>query len=62
MTLMREITIPGMVRTLRRGLWLFAAVVVVCILVTAIGLKLRRPLYTATMTVAPAHTDLSAAS
>jgi hypothetical protein len=61
-TLMREITFPGMVRTLRRGLRLFTAVVVVCILVTAIGLKLRPPLYNATMTVAPGPTDLSAAS
>jgi hypothetical protein len=58
----REITIPGMVRTWYRGIWLFVAVVVACVLVTAIDLKLYPPLYTATMFVAPADTDFTAAS
>jgi uncharacterized protein involved in exopolysaccharide biosynthesis len=58
----REITLPGMARTLWDGIWLLAAVVAATVLVTAVGLKLRPPLYTATMTVAPAQADLSAAS
>jgi LPS O-antigen subunit length determinant protein (WzzB/FepE family) len=58
----REITIPGLVRTLWRGLWLVLAVVILAELVTALMLKARSPLYTATMIVAPAQTDLGAAS
>jgi len=58
----REITIPGLTRTLWRGLWLVLAMIVVAVLVTALGLKARSPLYTATMIVAPAQTDLGAAS
>jgi uncharacterized protein involved in exopolysaccharide biosynthesis len=58
----REITIPGFVRTLWRGLWLVVAVVVLAVLATALVLKQQVPLYTATMTVAPAEADLSAAS
>ena len=57
-----EITLPGLARTLWRGLWLVVAVIVLAVLVTAIALKLRSPLYTATMVVAPAQTDLGAAS
>jgi hypothetical protein len=58
----REITIPGLVQTLWRGLWLVLAVIVLAVLVTAVALKLREPVYTATMIVAPAQTDLGAAS
>jgi uncharacterized protein involved in exopolysaccharide biosynthesis len=58
----REITITGLVQTLWRGLWLVLAVIVLAVLVTALALKLRDPLYTATMIVAPAQTDLGAAS
>ena len=58
----REITIPGLVRTLWRGLWLVLAVIVLAVLVTAVALKLREPVYTASMIVAPAQTDLGAAS
>ena len=58
----REITIPGLVQTLWRGLWLVLAAIVLAVLVTALALKLRDPVYTATMIVAPAQTDLGAAS
>ncbi len=58
----REISIPGLVRTTLRGLWLLVAVIILCVLATAIGLKLRQPVYTATMTVAPAEIDFTAAS
>jgi capsular polysaccharide biosynthesis protein len=58
----RDITLPGLVQTLWRGLWLVLAVMVLAVLVSAVGLKLRSPLYTATMVVAPAQTDLGAAS
>ena len=58
----REISIPGLVQTTWRGLWLLLAVVIVCVLVTAIGLRMSPPVYTATMIVAPAQTDLSGAS
>jgi LPS O-antigen subunit length determinant protein (WzzB/FepE family) len=58
----REITIPGLVRTLWRGLWLVLAVIVLAVLVTAVALKLREPVYTASMIIAPAQTDLGAAS
>jgi uncharacterized protein involved in exopolysaccharide biosynthesis len=58
----REITIPGLVRTLWRGLWLVLALIVVAVLVAALALKVRSPVYTATMIVAPAQTDLGAAS
>ncbi len=58
----REISIPGLVQTTRRGIWLLLAVVVLSVLVTAIALKLRAPMYTATMVVAPAQADVSAAS
>lgn len=58
----REITIPGLVLTLWRGLWLVLAVIVLAVLVAALALKLRDPVYTATMMVAPAQTDLGAAS
>jgi capsular polysaccharide biosynthesis protein len=59
---LREISIPGLVQTTWRGIWLLLAVVILCVLVTAIDFKLHRPIYTATMVVAPAQTDLSAAS
>ncbi|HSA83017.1 MAG TPA: Wzz/FepE/Etk N-terminal domain-containing protein [Geminicoccaceae bacterium] len=58
----REITIPALVQTLWRGLWLVLAVIVLAVLVAALALKVRSPLYTATMIVAPAQTDLGAAS
>jgi len=58
----REITIPGLVRTLWRGLWLIAAVIVLAVLTTVLVLKREAPVYTATMIVGPAQTDLSAAS
>ncbi len=58
---MREISIPGLVQTTRRGIWLLVAVIIVCVLVTAINLKLHQPQYAATMTVAPADTDFTAA-
>ena len=58
----REISIPGLVQTTWRGIWLLLAVVVACLLVTAIVLKLGAPEYTATMVVAPAPADVSAAS
>jgi hypothetical protein len=58
----REITIPGLVQTLWRGLWLVLAVIVLAVLLTALALKVRSPVYTATMIVAPAQTDLGAAS
>jgi capsular polysaccharide biosynthesis protein len=58
----REITIPGLVRTLWRGLWLVAAVILLAVLATGFVLKLEAPVYTATMIVAPAQADLSAAS
>jgi hypothetical protein len=58
----REISIPVLVQTTWRGLWLLGAVALACVLLTAIGLKLRPPVYTATMVVAPAEADLSAAS
>jgi hypothetical protein len=57
-----EITIRSLVETLWRGWWLLLAVVVLALLVTAAALKLQRPLYTATLTLGPAPTDLSAAS
>jgi capsular polysaccharide biosynthesis protein len=58
----RDITFPGLVQTLWRGLWLVLAVMILAVLVSAVALKLRSPLYTATMVVAPAQTDLGAAS
>jgi capsular polysaccharide biosynthesis protein len=57
-----EITIAGLLRTLLRGWWLLLAAIVLAVLVTTVALKLQSPLYTATMIVAPAPTDLSAAS
>ena len=49
----RDIYIPGLVWTLWRGRWLVAAVIVLAVLATAL---------TASITVAPAQIDLSAAS
>ena len=57
-----EISIPALLATLRRGIWLLLAVIVLCLLATTVDLKLHRPLYTATMTVAPADADFTAAS
>lgn len=57
-----EITISGLLRTLLRGWWLLLAAIVLAVLVTAVALKLEQPVYTASMIVAPAPTDLSAAS
>ncbi|MDF2780499.1 MAG: hypothetical protein K0S96_303, partial [Geminicoccaceae bacterium] len=48
----RDITIPGLVQTLWRGLWLVLAAILLAVLVSAVVLKLRSPLYTATMIVA----------
>jgi hypothetical protein len=58
----REISIPGLVLTLWRGLRLVVAVIVLAVLATALVLKQQAPLYTASMTVAPADADLRAAS
>jgi uncharacterized protein involved in exopolysaccharide biosynthesis len=58
----REVSIPVLVQTTRRGVWLLGAVALVCVLITAVGLKLREPVYTATMIVAPAEADASAAN
>jgi LPS O-antigen subunit length determinant protein (WzzB/FepE family) len=58
----REVSIPVLVQTTRRGVWLLGTVALVCVLITAVGLKLREPVYTATMIVAPAEADASAAS
>lgn len=58
----REITLPGLVTTLRRGLWLLAATALVCVLIAAVALKLREPVYTAVMVVAPAERDVGAVS
>jgi capsular polysaccharide biosynthesis protein len=57
-----EITIRGLLETLVRGWWLLLAAIVLAVLVTTVALKLESPLYTATMIVAPAPTDLTAAS
>ncbi len=59
---LREISIPALVQTVRRGLWLLIAVVILCVLATAIDFKLSKPLYTASMIVAPAEIDFTAAS
>jgi len=57
-----EITIRGLLETLLRGWWLLLAAIVLAVLVTAVALKLQSPLYTATMIIGPAPTDLTAAS
>ncbi len=57
-----EITIRSLLETLARGWWLLLAAIVLALLVTAVALKLQSPLYSATMIVAPAPTDLTAAS
>jgi LPS O-antigen subunit length determinant protein (WzzB/FepE family) len=57
-----EITIRGLLETLWRGWWLLLVAIVLALLVTTVALKLESPLYTATMIVAPAPTDLAAAS
>jgi LPS O-antigen subunit length determinant protein (WzzB/FepE family) len=58
----REISIPALVQTMRRGWCLVGAIALACMLITAIGLKLRQPVDTATMIVAPTPADLSASS
>jgi len=58
----REISLPGLATTLRRGIWLLLAVVLLVLLATAVGLKLSAPLYQATLVVGPAERDLGAAS
>ena len=58
----REITIAGLLQTLWHGLWLLVAAIALAVLATALVLKREAPLYTATMVVAPAQADLSAAS
>jgi hypothetical protein len=57
-----EITIRDPLETLWRGWWLLLAVIALALLVTTAALKLQSPLDRATMVVAPAPTDLSAAS
>jgi uncharacterized protein involved in exopolysaccharide biosynthesis len=57
-----EITIRSLLVTLWRGRWLALATIVLALLATAAMLKLRVPLYTATMTIAPAEADLGAMS
>jgi Chain length determinant protein len=54
--------LSGVALTLRRGLWLFVATILVCVAVAAVALKLGAPTYTATMVVAPAEYDPGAAS
>jgi LPS O-antigen subunit length determinant protein (WzzB/FepE family) len=57
-----EITLRGLLLTLRSGLWLVAAITIAAIVIAAIVLKRDGPVYTATMVVAPAQQDLGAAS
>ena len=57
-----EITIRSLLATLAHGWWLLLAAIVLALLVTTVALKLQSPLYSATMIVAPAPTDLTAAS
>jgi len=55
-----EITLRGLLLTLRSGLWLILAIA--AILAAVVVLKRDGPVYTATMVVAPAQQDLGAAS
>jgi uncharacterized protein involved in exopolysaccharide biosynthesis len=57
-----EITLRGLLLTLRSGLWLVVAITIAATLLTTIVLKRDGPVYTATMVVAPAQQDLGAAS
>jgi hypothetical protein len=58
----REITLRGLVTTLAHGWWLLVLVTLLCLVAAAVALKIRSPIYTATLVVAPAERDLSAAS
>jgi LPS O-antigen subunit length determinant protein (WzzB/FepE family) len=57
-----EITLHGLLLTLRSGLWFVLLAAVAAILLAVIMLKREGPVYTATMVVAPAQQDLGAAS
>ena len=57
-----EITLHGLLLTLRSGLWLVLVAAIAAILLAAFVLKRDGPVYTATMVVAPAQQDLGAAS
>lgn len=57
----REITLAGLWLTFRRGFWLIGLITLVAVLLAALALKLKEPLYEAGMTVAPASRDLAAA-
>lgn len=57
----RDITIAGLWRTFRSGLWLIAATVLLAVLAAGVVLKTRVPIYEAGMTVAPAARDFAAA-
>ncbi|MGH6913614.1 MAG: Wzz/FepE/Etk N-terminal domain-containing protein, partial [Geminicoccales bacterium] len=57
-----EITLRGLLLTLRSGLWLVIVIAIAAVLLTAAVLKRDGPVYTATMVVAPAQQDLGAAS
>jgi hypothetical protein len=58
----REITLRGLVTTLAHGWWLLVLVTLLCLVAAAVALKMRTPIYTATLVVAPPERDLSAAS
>lgn len=57
-----DLTLPGLIRALVRGLWLIAALALVALVVGIVILKSSKPQYTASMVVAPAGIDLGAAS
>lgn len=57
-----DLTLPGLLRALGRGLWLIAACALLALLIGVAILKATEPKYTATMVVAPAGIDLGAAS
>lgn len=56
-----EITLASLWRTFRRGLWILLATALGCVILSGVWLKLRQPVYTAEMVVAPAERDLAAA-
>ncbi|HEX6143933.1 MAG TPA: Wzz/FepE/Etk N-terminal domain-containing protein [Geminicoccaceae bacterium] len=57
----QEITLAGLWSTFWRGWWIVLAVTLATLLLSAAYLKLRTPVYTASMVVAPAERDLAAA-
>jgi hypothetical protein len=58
----REITLRGLAATLAHGWRLLVLVTVLCLLATAVALKMWTPIYTATLVVAPPERDLSPTS